>query len=503
MTYHSDRFELPLRLLAAGVAVAGLGLLHSLSISGPFPERVGTVFTLVFAVCAAFIFIARGLGNGIATGLGVIIAVSIAIALGRFVGVASVATGAFMLLSSILLTMVGRIAGLPDAVAGDHSLRTTRSLLARGFTPEANTALPRAAEAPDIPPYLAVEQALGAVVSDFCSWTSTDAAQGAAAGPGCWPAFARFVRLSLQDRLSATGVQVFATQADQPHLTLVTNSSRHDGPCDIPESSPLAYARRSGHVYVNTRAPAGQLDPHQSPDSPTWRWVLPLRDTTGVVQHLVAVSEIAHPNGRRPSTAHAMRDLLELCATHVRGLRALAVAQRTDAQTGLLSRIELLDALGALDRTQHRTQEPLAILALAVEGLRRLDANRQWGERDEIVSRIGRVLQQRLHSDDVIARFTDDRFVVVMHRMEQALATATAEKLLTDIQQDVLEPLDPLGALGVAVRGGLVAECCSDSRESLLARALALLDTARVERWTLATDAGQVTGVATTATDNS
>ncbi len=61
MNASRDLFELPGRLLAAGVTVAGLGLLYALPTeAGAAPPRTA-VFLLSFTVCTAYMLLARGL----------------------------------------------------------------------------------------------------------------------------------------------------------------------------------------------------------------------------------------------------------------------------------------------------------------------------------------------------------------------------------------------------------------------------------------------------------
>lgn len=85
------------------------------------------------------------------------------------------------------------------------------------------------------------------------------------------------------------------------------------------------------------------------------------------------------------------------------------------------------------------------VLALAIEGLRHLDDTGQWSERDALVQQLGAVLHQKVRSDDLLGRFADDRFIVVLRRLDSALGTLVAEKLLETVRTNVLPTLQDQG----------------------------------------------------------
>jgi GGDEF domain-containing protein len=466
MELRKERFELPLRLAAAAITVAGLGLLHSLSASDPFATRAATMLALVFAVCSSFTLIARGLGQGVAIGLGIVIAISLSIALANVTEAGGAATGAFTLVAITIMVLVGRIAGAPRRTARPRPTATP------GFQPDGTGGVWQPGGTPAAP---SVEQMLGGLVADFCVWTDTDMARQAAEGAPPWHAFARFIRRTLRERLGARDVRIYHVADGGQRLDPL--APRREQQAQRPPSphGALGYALLTGHVYVGeSHRPAGATSP--------WAWVLPLRDGSGTCG-VVTVGLLERPEVNRPSVAHAVRDLLQLCWAHVRGLQALHQARRLDAPTGLLTRGELLAELDGACRRGPHAHEPVAVLALALEGLRRLDDGGQWSERDELVRTLGMSLRQRTHSDDLLARFTDERFIVVMRRADATLGAALGRELLDDLLQDVIERNDPFDTLRVRLRGALVAgRPHHEQPDGLVARALRLLDTARVQQ---------------------
>src|SRR5262249_43420109 len=105
---------------------------------------------------------------------------------------------------------------------------------------------------------------------------------------------------------------------------------------------------------------------------------------------------------------------------------------------GTLTRSELLRKLEVVAGTVS-DEEPMMVLALAIEGLRALDDCGQWNRRDAVIERIGRVLSRRVRSDDLVGRFSDDRFIVVLRRLDSRLGTLVAEKLLHTLRSEVLD----------------------------------------------------------------
>ncbi|MBN2448375.1 MAG: GGDEF domain-containing protein [Phycisphaerae bacterium] len=465
MISHANRRELSVRLLAAAITVVSLGALHSLSTNAVRPPET-TVFALVFAVCGAFMLIARGLGRGVATGLGVVIALSISIALSNLTGAGAAGNTVFMLVAISLMVFVGRIAGVNDHVDGQP--------FAAGRNKSGASQV--ADSRPD-----SIEQTLGTLASDFCIWTTTDMVRGGGTAPP-WPGFARFVRRLLAERLDAADVEVYEVVPGQPRLRpLAANEAQVEHP-PLADTGVLGGAIRSNEIHVDSEdstetANVGGINriPRQR-----WAWVLPLRVADQSVG-VVTVGRIGLECNRRLGVAHAVRDLLQLFWAHVAGLQALGQARCTDTQTGLLTRAALLDALRDNALADVYRDEPVAVLAVSLEGLRRLDDRSQWSERDELIRRVGDTLCRRLHSDDLVARFADDRFVAVMRRTDAVLGEVAGCRLLDFLQGEVLDRIDPGTTLGVKLRGGMAGGNPERvAPELLLSQALLAIDDARV-----------------------
>ena len=105
----------------------------------------------------------------------------------------------------------------------------------------------------------------------------------------------------------------------------------------------------------------------------------------------------------------------------------------------------------------YQCSEPVVLAAVAIEGLRGLDDAGHWQQRDALITRVGHGLAERVRSDDVVGRFSDERFVVLLRRLDSGLGKLIAEKLLAWVRECVSGLSLPDGGRGrlPAVRIGL------------------------------------------------
>jgi len=135
--------------------------------------------------------------------------------------------------------------------------------------------------------------------------------------------------------------------------------------------------------------------------------------------------------------------------------------------------------------------EPLVVIAVSIEGVRSLDDKGQWELRDWLMQQLGHEMGCKLQSDDLVGRFSDGLFVVVVRRIDIALGQVIAEKILEAVSRNLDEQPGINGAIklrcglaDVDVRG--LAE--AQSLEPVLVRALGALRRARSEDRTILTD---------------
>jgi GGDEF domain-containing protein len=105
-------------------------------------------------------------------------------------------------------------------------------------------------------------------------------------------------------------------------------------------------------------------------------------------------------------------------------------AERLDPASELLTRDPFLAEAGeALHRT-YANGEPVAVAVFALEGLRAVTDRGHWNCADALIAEISRILRQRCRTDDCLARFDDARFVLLLTRVDAALANLIANQLV-------------------------------------------------------------------------
>ena len=146
----------------------------------------------------------------------------------------------------------------------------------------------------------------------------------------------------------------------------------------------------------------------------------------------------------------------------------LGVAETTDKASGLLTRGDFF--------------------ALATEALAAA-----YAENEPVVATVLVLINRRIRTDDVIGRFADDRFVLLLRRLDSGLGRLIAMKVQAAVRAEIAK-LGELGA-GLNVRIGLTGSgFAKEPLEKLLARAFDAVDHARRQGLDIDTDLGDGPG---------
>jgi diguanylate cyclase (GGDEF)-like protein len=174
-----------------------------------------------------------------------------------------------------------------------------------------------------------------------------------------------------------------------------------------------------------------------------------------------------------------------MCWRQVAALESLRIASRTDQASGVMTRADFLEVAEAVVERCRKEREPVVLVAMALEGLRKLDDAGAWAERDALVAGVGQAISKRTRGDDLLGRFSDQSFVVLLRRMDVGLGRLIAEKLLAAGEACATHALGPVNELRfrVGVAGGALE---SLPLRGLLATALGALEQARRESLPLA-----------------
>lgn len=301
-------------------------------------------------------------------------------------------------------------------------------------------------------------------------------------GTDLWPAFDRWMRDALNECVGARRVRCF--RPDEAGGRLCSLSGELGDPAWLPGSTPglIEHVLATGTPYIRGAAGNGMVarlaDAWPAcPGSGSPGWLVPIRERNRTVG-LVLIGEVPAALLSESSILHDLAALIAVFWRFVRLSESLAVAERTDQTSGVLTRADLVARAAGTLAESAAEGEPVVILALAVEGVRRLADQGQWELRDRVMREIGAQMRRKLRSDDLVGRFSDDRFVAVLRRLDPALGRMIAAKVFAAVDEAIRRQPGLTGT--VRVRCGLTGAAGGDLDESVT-RAFEALRQARTQ----------------------
>lgn len=146
-----------------------------------------------------------------------------------------------------------------------------------------------------------------------------------------------------------------------------------------------------------------------------------------------------------------------------------ATELRVDPVTQLANRFDVDRWTQILLALMSRYGNEFSVAVLDVDHFLRRSANMTAGETRELISNIAQRIRKVVRETDIVARYEDDEFVVLMPETDLSGAVALAERLRQDVEKDQ----------GVTVSIGATAALSGDSTRTLLTRADAALYAAK------------------------
>ena len=250
--------------------------------------------------------------------------------------------------------------------------------------------------------------------------------------------FEQLIRETLSAHLGATRVRCYHVRPGCDTLVPLSQV-RKNGTEPLKANStrvPSSQEGVLGHVAATGRE-FFAADPALGPllrslaaqDDEAWTCVWPIRSGRATIG-IVTVRDLRDPAILTSEVRAGVGQIVGLCWRHLACLEQLHTARRTDLPSGGLTRQDFFVAAERALAQSYDEDEPVVLVVLALEGLRRLDDGGLWRERDALVKRLGGVFGERIRSDDLVGRFSDDRFVVLLRRLDGGLGRLIAEKLL-------------------------------------------------------------------------
>lgn len=303
-----------------------------------------------------------------------------------------------------------------------------------------------------------------------------------------WPAFDQLVREVLTEHVGATRVRCYHVRPGSELLQAISQGRSESvaaGP-SIREGvfGPVV---TTGREFVAGDPSHGPLvDDLAQQAGESWIWVWPIRDGNSTLG-VVAVGDVRDRAFLADDVRQPVGQLISLCWQHMTRTEQLRIVRRTDQASGVLTRQDFFTIARHALADSYGAHEPVVVAVVALEGLRRLDDSGCWRQRDALIEQVGRMISRRVRTDDLVGRFADDRFVVLLRRLDSGLGRLIAEKLLASAselvgrQNDVGDQIRlRIGLTGSGLR--------QPSLEALLVEAFDAVERARKEGRTLESD---------------
>ena len=313
---------------------------------------------------------------------------------------------------------------------------------------------------------------------------------GAGRGEKRWAGFDQFVRELAGDRLATSRVRCFHVIEGAERLLPLSRTVAVSEELSA-RGGIVGHVVTSGRPYFRGDAAQGALVGELADQDSPWSVIWPVR-SDGRAVGVITLGGAHAPVPR--SDAEALLHVVSLSWLHCAALNELEIADRTDKATGVLTRQDFFLAAEQAALRSYAAHEPVVAGVLVVEGLRGLDDHGDWEARDRVIDEVGRTLRQRVRTDDVVGRFADDRFVILLRRLDSALGALILEKIVAALTDMLSRQALPAA---LHIRAGLAGSGTRrDALETLLVAAFQAAREARESDAPVLADLAQRGGAA-------
>ena len=143
------------------------------------------------------------------------------------------------------------------------------------------------------------------------------------------------------------------------------------------------------------------------------------------------------------SPSHRIVQLQDV-SEHKRFERQLQHLADHDALTGLFNRRRFEEELNRELATAARYGRGGAVLAIDLDNFKFVNDSLGHSAGDELITRVGGLLTDRLRDTDIVARLSGDEFAIVLPQADRARALAVADELLETIRMGAVVAGGPI-----------------------------------------------------------
>jgi len=180
----------------------------------------------------------------------------------------------------------------------------------------------------------------------------------------------------------------------------------------------------------------------------------------------------------RPARAHGVVRVINERHDHE---ERLAYLSRFDKLTGELNRNTLTETLSATLDESIKFRGSCGFMLIAVDNLARINEAYGFGVADEVIASIGRRIRSKMRGEDILGRFSSNKFGVVLKACTPDDLTAAAERFLAAVREDVVQTEHGPVATTITI-GAVAAPRHARTVDEILAHAQESLDAAKAKR---------------------
>jgi diguanylate cyclase (GGDEF)-like protein len=159
----------------------------------------------------------------------------------------------------------------------------------------------------------------------------------------------------------------------------------------------------------------------------------------------------------------------------------LAFLSRFDRLTGEMNRWYMSEMLQAMLEEVARERSSCGFLLVAIDNLGRFNEAYGFDVADEVIGAVGKRIRAKLRGCDCLARYSGNKFGVILKNCTPEDLLVAAERLLTGVRESVVETAAGPVAVTVTI-GGVTAPRHARTVREVLARAQEALDAAKARR---------------------
>lgn len=352
-------------------------------------------------------------------------------------------------------------------------------------------------------------QKISAAIEQFDDWLEQHRDDG-----DPWPKFDEFVRLVMYQCCRATHVRPYRLLSEGEELVPLREPDPIAGSADgdhverIPaRRGIIGHVVTAGRAYLAGDAVQGELVAKLAEDlqEPALRtativWCFPVKRGTRCLGVVTAAHLAIAPENSKTLLCTVEHLINQFWRTLWETVRSRSAVQ-DDPVSGLPTRPGFLRTAEQSLQESYEQGEPVAVVVIALEGLRSLSDSGRWEVADELVHEVSNALRRKVRMDDRLGRFDGSRFILLLRRVDTELASLIAAQLLERVSAicgdgpaDRNYPADGdksrWGAT-IGVRCGLAGSGTEKpDLRTLVAQALAQCHRARQEGTGIANDIG-------------